>query len=201
VDTVKFYQTNKDTNELDLLAQKYGADKWGKHNYCPVYYDLFKDKRETKGYVVELGMGEGASLKMWNDFFPNSGIFGLDNELKRVKRFSDLTDIEVDEWPRISAQVCDQSSIKSLINFTNNVELLRETFLFVDDGSHRTSDQFLSAVVLVPFLKDETIYVIEDVHEPEELERMLNTNFEFSYDVKSIKCGDRYDDNLIIITK
>lgn len=180
-------------DELTKLAIKYGTDKWGKHHYTPMYYEMLKDRRNEKGYVVELGIAEGASLKMWNDFFPNAGILGLDNDINRVKRFSDLTDIEVDEWPRISGDQCDQSSIESLQRIAET-GLLKETFLFVDDGSHKPEDQINTCLILLPSLPESCVYVIEDVADLGILGPLSE-----KYATNTIECGKRYDDRLVIV--
>ena len=62
---------------LCKLALKYRSDKCpkrGKHTYTPYYYDLLKNKKRSTKKVLEIGIGKGASLKMWRDFFPNAKI-------------------------------------------------------------------------------------------------------------------------------
>ena len=175
-------------DDLSKLGLKYGTDKIGKHNYLPVYYDLFKDRRNEVKKVLEIGVGEGKGVRMFRDFFPNAMIFGL--EIDKSRLFIE---------DRIEVTLCDQSNKEDLLYgfgcIGGNIDLV------IDDGSHRTSDQFFSAVVLVPLLKEGSIYVIEDVHEQKSLEDMLNTHFEFIPEITLIKCGNRYDDNLIIIKK
>ena len=95
-------------NDLDKLEVKYGADKWGKHHYTPVYYEMFKDRRDSVKKVVEIGTGEGASIAMWNDFFPNAQIYGADIDPKRVTL--PMT------YPRITITRCDQTSDDDLID-------------------------------------------------------------------------------------
>ena len=172
-------------NELDKLAIKYGADKWGKHHYTPVYYDLFKDRKETVRKVIEMGTGEGASLFMWNDFFPIAQIYGADIDPKRVT----LPLI----YPRIIITKCDQTSMDDLIDLLNLTD--SDIDLFVDDGSHKPEDQIYTCLQILPSLDKGAIYVIEDVADPSISEKLKR------YNPEVIKVGKRYDDRLIIIKK
>jgi len=73
---------------LTDLARKYGTDKAGP--YTEFYERLFSGQRETIKSVLEIGIGSpeamahvpdyqpGASLRMWQDYFPNAMIVGLD---------------------------------------------------------------------------------------------------------------------------
>ena len=90
------------------IAYKYGVDRCPQinHSYTPFYYELLKDMRESVKKVVELGVGSrnimassppqyraGAGLYMWQEFFPNAQIFGIDidpdamMEDERIKTF------------------------------------------------------------------------------------------------------------------
>src|SRR3990172_4410475 len=100
-------------DELSKLGIKYGTDKIGKHNYLPVYYDLFKDRRNEVKKVLEIGTAEGASLFMWRDFFPNATIYGAEIDPKRVKL--------MEGQERINVFECDQSfeiELKELLEKT-----------------------------------------------------------------------------------
>ena len=172
-------------NDLDKLAIKYGADKWGKHHFTPVYYDLFKNRQKTVKKVIEMGTGEGASLAMWNDFFPNAEIYGADIDPKRVT----LPLI----YPRITITKCDQTSQDDLIDLLNLTD--SDIDLFVDDGSHKPEDQIFTCLQILPSLDKGAIYVIEDVADPSIAEKLKR------YNPEVMKVGKRYDDRLIVIKK
>src|SRR5258706_9813873 len=83
-------------DELTRLAIKYGTDKWGKHKYTPVYHQMFKNRRAGSDVdyvenVLEIGVGEGASLFMWRDYFFKAHIYGLDNDFYRVFKAEAIT--------------------------------------------------------------------------------------------------------------
>jgi hypothetical protein len=55
----------------------YPSDKDTSHNYLPVYQTEFDKINNIK--MLELGIYTGGSLKLWQDFFVNSEIHGLDD--------------------------------------------------------------------------------------------------------------------------
>src|ERR1035437_10277184 len=144
------------------LAKKYRTDKLSKHNYTPIYFDMLKDRRESTKRVLEIGIGNedyaagglaiGASLRMWEEFFPNAEIIGFDFDPKSM----------VNEGRILSVQ-CDQGSESSL---KEAIAIVGEgTFdLIVDDGSHMPDHQMLTAQMLLPLLSPDGFYVIEDVY-------------------------------------
>lgn len=172
-------------DELSKLGLKYGTDKIGKHNYLPVYYEMFKDHKDEVRKILEIGVGEGAGLRMFRDYFPNATIYGADIEDNRLF-----------EEERIKVFKCDQGDENSLINLVNQTGL--DLDLVIDDGSHHPSHQFLTAVWLIPMIGVGVTYVIEDVVDKTVYED-LASHFEFEYDVELKIVGTRYDDALIIL--
>lgn len=183
--------------KLCEIAYKYGTDKCPqlKHPYTPFYYKLLKDKRELTKKVLEMGIGQkreslscdcylqrGASLYMWRDFFPNAQIYGAD--IRKETMFKD---------ERIETFLCDETKKEDLI------ELIRKTGcdidLFIDDGHHHSRRQIFLCRTLMPLLKKDVIYIIEDVRSPQETKRILNM-----YDCQIPEIPRKYlDDGLIIV--
>lgn len=172
-------------DELTKLAIKHGTDKWGKHHYTPVYYELFKDIKNEKLNICEIGPAEGAGLFMLRDFFPNARIAGLEIDQKRVDRLR--------EEPRITVIKFDQSSLEDIYNISS---YLSSVDIIIDDGSHNSVDQIFTMQGIMPYLKKGAYYIIEDVGDDDVI-NVLTTKFIF--DVKVV--GDRYDDRLIICQK
>ena len=44
------------------------TDKNTVHSYLPLYQKLLESKKETAKNVLEVGMLNGGSIKLWNDF-------------------------------------------------------------------------------------------------------------------------------------
>lgn len=185
---------------LCRMAYKYGADKNPqlKHSYTPFYYELLKEKRESTKKVLELGVGyhqaiphivslnetypRGASLYMWREFFPNAQIYGADIRPETI--FED---------ERIKTYLCDERIKADLVRLIENTG--SDIDLFVDDGSHHLSDQVFTCLTLMPLLKKDVIYVIEDVTHSRKLAKALS---EYECWVPQIsKLGG--DDQLVVV--
>jgi hypothetical protein len=145
-------------NDLETLAHKYGTDKmlpienYNYHGYTPFYNSLFNDKRESYENILEIGIFEGGSHRMWHDYFSNATIYGIDITLDYCKE-------EYVNSERIKLFVGKQEDKEFLDNSFKDV-----TFdLIVDDGSHFGKHQQLSFLYLWPRLKSGGYYIIEDL--------------------------------------
>jgi trans-aconitate methyltransferase len=153
----------RDLTPLCELAIKHSTDKGGRHNtynheachgtheYTPVYYDLFSRQRDHVRSVLEIGINRGCSLRMWEEFFPNAAITGLDIDPACL----------VNEG-RIKSFQADQSDPHSLANAIQAAA----TFPFdiiIDDGSHNMMDQVVTLSALHRLMTPIGIYVIEDI--------------------------------------
>jgi len=167
-------------DELSELAIKYGTDKYGKHTYTPYYFELLKKRRHVIKKVIEIGTAEGASLFMWRDFFPNATIYGAEIDKDRIFKEDRIEVIE-----------CDQSKVEDLADLLSKTGL--DIDIMIDDGSHDPKDQVLTALTVLPLIKKEVIYIIEDVADPK-----IIKYFE-DYACEVVKLSKRYDDRLIII--
>ena len=174
---------------LKPIAAKYGSDKCAWHSYGPIYDSIFAGATVRK--VLEIGIGckavmgeayeNGASLRMWAEYFPDAEIYGLDIS----------PDALVNEG-RIHSYECDQGKISSLMRAR---ELVGSCFdLIVDDGSHQPEHQILSAIALWPCVGMGGRYVIEDVWNPAEVAPFLP----FYHDVIDLKVKRVADDRLIV---
>ena len=73
---------------LDELALKYGTDKGSQyHNYCNKYDKILFPLREKFTNILEIGVANGSSVRMWEEYFPNATIHGVDftPECKNMK--------------------------------------------------------------------------------------------------------------------
>lgn len=94
-------------DELTEIAIKYGSDRqpWSKHSYTPYYYELFQNRQKSIKKILEIGVGEGKGLRMWQDFFPNAKIYGAEIDPKRIFKKD-----------RIEVIPCDQTKEEDLID-------------------------------------------------------------------------------------
>lgn len=138
---------------LDALAAKYGTDKRaGIHNYTAVYERHFAPIRERAAKVVEIGVLGGASVRMWEEYFPAAQIIGLDIKVV-TKRWA---------TSRISIHIADQGKPEDLRRVI--AETGGDFDIVIDDGSHLHEHQRISFETLFPAVRSGGLYAIEDLH-------------------------------------
>lgn len=69
--------------QMEALVDNSMTDKNTAHSYLPVYEELFSPFRETCKNFLEVGVFDGGSAKLWNDYFPKANIYGFDLSLAR----------------------------------------------------------------------------------------------------------------------
>ena len=65
---------------LEQIVDNTRTDKNTTHSHLPLYESLFKNKKETAQNILEIGIQNGGSIKLWRDYFINVTIYGLDTE-------------------------------------------------------------------------------------------------------------------------
>jgi hypothetical protein len=136
---------------LDAIGLEAGTDKSSSHHdYLSFYEIFFAPLREEKITILEVGVYTGASLKTWEDYFPNATIVGVDIT-PGCKRF---------ERGRTRIVLADQSNIEEL----TSLAIEHGPFdLIIEDGSHMCEHQITSLRTLFPFVKPNGIYIVEDL--------------------------------------
>ena len=141
--------------DLDLLAALCGTDKFGEHEYTPVYRELMRAARRKPVRLLEIGVGGyagmlgGESLRMWESYFRRGRIYGID--------VYDKTSLS---GGRVRVFQCSQVDAPQL------TALARELGPFdfiIDDGSHENAHQIETFRILWPHLSDGGAYIVEDV--------------------------------------
>jgi hypothetical protein len=198
--------------DLCKIMTNHGSDKGtGWHNYTIFYDEKFRQIRDKKIKVFELGLGTnnpnlpssmgvngkpGASLRGWKEFFPSADVFGADID----------TNILFEE-DRIKTFYCDQRNEKVISEMWNNEHLKDITFdIIIDDGLHEVSANITFLKNSYHKLNKNGIYIIEDVANSQvnsfknELEN-LSKNYNFKYEIKIIENHqNKLDNNLIVIS-
>jgi hypothetical protein len=150
------------------LVEKYGTDKT-LSGYTPTYDKLFTPIKDKVTSVLEIGLGtldpsipssfvgntrlydyykQGGSLRVWRDFFPNADVYGVD--IAKDCMFSE---------DRIKTFLFDSSTKDYCDYYLNNLEF----DIIIDDGNHDPKYQVQTLRNLLPKVKDNGIYVIEDL--------------------------------------
>jgi hypothetical protein len=138
---------------LDGLALEAGTDiSSAFHNYTRVYSQFFSDLKEAPIKFLEIGIHQGAAVKLWENYFTKASLYFIEEKPDGIKYFSE----------RSKYYYIDQSDSLALRNFLKG---LRENFdVIIDDGGHRMHQQIMSFKTLFPYLKKGGLYVIEDLH-------------------------------------
>lgn len=136
-------------NVLEELGRKYKPSK-RHHNYLPYYWMHFRDIRMHVKKVCEIGLQNDFSIRMWEEFFPNAEIYGIDIDPK-CKKF---------EGDRRRVFIGDQGDKQFLNKFLDEVG--GDLDVVIDDGSHIVQHQLDSFEVLFPAMSQHGIYAMED---------------------------------------
>ena len=106
------------------------TDKW--LHYFDIYTENFSKYKNKKITILEIGILNGGSLKMWKNFFsPDSTIAGIDIIPKCKKHEKD----------NIKVYIGDQTDI----NFLGSViKEIGTPDIIIDDGGHTCNQQITS---------------------------------------------------------
>jgi hypothetical protein len=138
--------------ELTKLADQYKSDKGTLlHHYTEVYECFFYPMKASARKICEIGILEGASLKMFEDYFGSAVIYGIDIE--------DASRLNSD---RIKTFIADQANRRQLAAFADASG--SDFDLILDDGGHSMEQQQVSFGSLFRLVKPGGYYIIEDVH-------------------------------------
>lgn len=143
-------------NDLQLIGQKHGTDK-SLYGYLNVYYNFFLPLKNKKINLLEIGVYNGSSFKVWNEFFTNANLIGFDIEDKEniLKIINE----------NIIFFLGDQGNENHLEILNLKVKNLTNRYydIVIDDGSHLQYDLMYSFGKLFPYLNSGGIYILEDL--------------------------------------
>jgi len=142
---------------LNKLGLKYGCDKSDTHHthrgetYLDVYENYFSKFKDSAIKFLELGVRDGASINIWQDYFQNAElILGLDIN-PACKNFETRT-IRIE----IGSQA-DEELLKRIIENYGPFDII------LDDASHINELSIKSFNLLKDAVRDGGYYIIEDL--------------------------------------
>ena len=125
-------------------------DKW--HHYFEIYERYLNKYKDQNITILEIGVSHGGSLQMWNDYFgKGSQIYGVDIN-PHCKIFE-----EANVKIFIGSQ-SDRIFLRELKNAIPRLDIL------IDDGGHMMDQQKITFEELFDHVKDDGIYICEDLH-------------------------------------
>lgn len=158
-----------------------GGDKGTAHSYIEIYAAYL----DPRGSMLEIGVNQGHSLAMWQEYFTGE-VIGLNINLKHIK-------FEVHAY---QADATDPEQVRPILKGKQFTYIL-------DDGSHQLDDQVKSLALLWDYLEIGGTYIIEDIKGQPELDMLRGIARELG-PVKVFDFRDNHtqpDDLLLMVTK
>lgn len=158
-------------------------DKGGTHTYLETYEKLFSSRRNGAS-VLEIGLALGDSIKLWDQYFENSKIIGVD--------------ISVVFTPLPYRN--DVNIIQADATKPEFIDLIRDDMfdIIIDDGSHMEADQIGTFELLKHKMKPGGVYIIEDILAIDQ-NRPKFQRLHPSFEVVDMRHINRRFDNVLII--
>jgi hypothetical protein len=186
--------------DLADLFNKYGSDK-DTNGYSHLYSILFDRIKNNELNILEIGIGTmiqnacssmkcympdtykpGASLRAWNEYFPNSKIYGMD--IQKDTQFSENN---------IQTYLCDSTDSNSVNYIMNQLNIKFD--IIIDDGWHLDQAQKKTLQNFFPYLSEGGLYIIEDIYpgscinqNTNEIKNIVGKNEYFFVGLKNNQC-------------
>ena len=151
---------DEDRSTLERIGFMNGTDKSslqvGKtklyitHDYLRHYDFLFSSFRNDKITLLEFGCFRGDSLRMWEQYFPEAQIYGVDLD----------EGAKMHEKGRVHVVIGDATSQETHDHIRDT---LGSAFIILDDASHAWGDQRRSFELFWDIVSPGGFYVIEDL--------------------------------------
>ena len=133
------------------LNQPDKTDKVSHHRYDRFYPLFLESLRDQEFNMLEIGVGSGGSLRLWEEYFPKASIHGADVDYNYFEESSE----------RFTLHKFDQSNPNDLKEIVNTLPKCK---FIIDDGSHHPHHQFTTFIELFKnLLEPEGVYIIEDI--------------------------------------
>lgn len=177
----------KNKNYASRCSKGHGTDKEEGHYYASSFYDeYFLEYKNNNINLLEIGVQFGGSLYLWNDYFENGSIYGID--------VSDLTDDVINSYCRIKriiGDAYDANLAKSLPDFD----------IVIDDGPHQL-DSFIKCIdIYLPKVKNGGMLVIEDISDINHIEELKKHSKDFKTIIVDTREKYHRPDNLMFVIK
>jgi len=169
---------------------KFDTDKNSRHTYLKHYDELFYPLKDKKIKILEIGVQNGGSIMLWNKYFKDCTIFGMDIN------YSIVTHPEI--W-----------ELENAFLIPKDVESLSENSfgdmkfdIIIDDGSHTIPHQEKSMKIFKNKLSKGGILIIEDISSYYNNFNYFKSNYSDSeFKFLDLRNENGIEDNILIIYK
>ena len=175
--------------DTDKFAEENQYAKWvnTKHSYVEsAYGELFKRIRLAKN-VLEIGIWTGGSHLLWQDYFPEATIVGIDiNYCAAIANKPRIVQIQTNAYR------------------SETVNLFTDDFfdLIIDDGPHELESMKFVIENYLPKLSENGIMCIEDIKEYSwlhQLSLLVPTNMQDCIKVYDLREKDGKSDSILMV--
>lgn len=137
-----------------------GPHGWGDKGSAHSYIDIYEEQmtKKSKINILEIGVYKGHSIKMWEDYFIDSNVYGIDIDLDKL------------EFECKNVYICDATSQEQVNTIFKN----KKFDYVVDDGSHIVDQQINAFDILWPRIKKGGKYFIEDIQGQNSIDKITN---------------------------
>jgi hypothetical protein len=130
------------------ISDSVDCDKSTYHMYDKVYPDFIERFRDDSFSMFEIGIEAGKSFKIWEQYFPNAKIYGMDIGVSFKNERGEVF-------------LGDQSKNEDLTRIVSTIDKCK---LILDDGSHIAEHQLKTFYYLFEnLLEPGGVYIIEDI--------------------------------------
>jgi hypothetical protein len=174
---------------LDKIVDNRFTDKNTSHSYLETYEKILKDKYLTCKNVLEIGIQHGGSMKLWNDYFVNATIYGIDvdNSPDFLKEFKRVNCLKMNAY--------SQESIDYFLNKNIAFDFI------IDDGPHTFESMVYFIQNYIQLLCVDGILIVEDIQDInwcDTFKKYVPNGFTYEiFDLRHIK--NRWDDIVFIV--
>ena len=183
---------------LEQIVDNSRTDKNTTHSYLPLYQNLLISKKESAKNVLEVGVFNGGSIKLWSDFFTNAYVYGVD-----IMEDSNVWS-EIKNNEKIILHTSKDAYNEDFFIANLLYKNIKCDFM-LDDGPHTLESMKQFIKLYSQIMTDDGILIIEDVQSwdwidilknetPEHLKEFIKV-----YDLRPNK--GRYDDIVFTIDK
>jgi len=135
--------------QRQFMIDESNSDKISHHGYHRFYPWFLNHLRDENINLLEIGIDETESLKLWKGYFNNVNLHGIDIDEKEFNN------------TEVTLHKVDQSNALELDKFVADIGINFDVIL--DDGSHVPEHQILTINKLWNLVKPGGIYIIEDI--------------------------------------
>lgn len=193
--------------KLTDIHINFKTDKGTAHDYIPYYEQTFSSRRTENLNVLEIGVLFGGSLKMWEHYFENSKIYGVEDFSQQDGQWH--YQYEPVDGDAVMEDVNSHERI-TLFNFDcENLNHIQEHFgdlkfdIIIDDANHKLTQQMKNFENYIPYLNDGGVYICEDVQTSESANDLRDFILGIHPDreVYIVECNlhKKSDDRLVVV--